>query len=236
MEYGQHVDPSKKQLPLHIISIIRGEEPAPSLLKSVNLLTHFLMAFLLALTAYIFLTQLGFRPSVAFTFSIIPIVLELLLPAPLYWHQNVYFADQAVLIPFILFVLLEIVRDGIESRKTLTVIGVCQAALLFYGTLTDWLFIFIALTVYIKRVMTRENAFPFKTFCKKSVGLWLPSILALSLFIVQLYSLKVLPRIVDRFLLRIGVKPTMSEISGINEGFFTLFWPTSLVSTFEKIR
>ena len=225
--------PPGSVLPIYLISKLRGHEPTASLLMGYNLSNHFLIAFFLSLTIFFFLLQLKFSYLTCFLLSIVPILLELLLPAPLYWHQNVFFADQAVILPFVLFILLEVIRGNIKNRKMSGIINILQGLLLFYGTLTDWLFVFVALAVYIKRIFNSEIRKDMYSFTKISVKYWFPSILALSLFIVQLYSLGISPQaMINKLLYRTGLGAGGEKYIA---NFFGRFWEGHITNGYGAV-
>jgi len=219
-------------LPIYIISKLRRHEPTVSLLMKYNLLNHFFIAFFLSLTVFFFLLQLKFSCLNSFILSIIPISLELLLPAPLYWHQNVFFTDQAVILPFVLFIFFEVIRGDIKNRKVSTITNFLQSSVFFYGILTDWLFVFIALTVYIKRIFNGEIRRDFKPFIKMSLRYWFPALLALFLFGFQLYSLSAISRIIERFFFRTGLNV---RGAGYIVDFYHRFWGRHITKGYGKV-
>ncbi len=191
-------------VPIYLISKIQGREPTPSMIMQYNLINHFLIAFFLSLLIFFFLRQLKADYINSFLFAILPIFLELLLPAPLYWHQNVFFSDQAVILPFVLFIFLEVIRSAATDRK-LMFINIFQYFLMFYGILTDWFFVFIILVVYIKRISEGEI---FKdgtlTFLKNSLIYWSIPAATGCLYVLQLFLLGTFNQTVDKLLLRAG--------------------------------
>lgn len=194
-------------IPIYLISELLQQEPTPSLIMKYNLVNHFLIAFLLSLIIFFFLRQLKIDYINSFLFSTLPIFIELLLPAPLYWHQNVFFSDQAVILPFVLFIFLEVIRWQFTDKK-LMFINIIQYFIMFYGILTDWLFVFVILVVYIKRIFEGEI---FKgnllTFSKNSFTYWVVPLFTAGMYILQLFSLGTLNQTIDRFLLRTGTSP-----------------------------
>ena len=153
-----------------------------------------------------------------FLFSIIPLLLELMLPGTLYWFQNVFFTDQAVILPFVLYVFLEVIKDGIRIETTknsriLSYLNIFQNIVLFYGFLTDWLFIFIALTIYIKRLIDGEIFFSRKMFWNKkiyhflkgSLKYWFAPLLAVFLFVLQILNLGTVGQTVSKALFRTAI-------------------------------
>ncbi len=219
-------------LPIYIISKIRRHEPTISLLMKYNLLNHFFIAFFISLIIFFFLLQLKFSYLNSFILSLVPISLELLLPAPLYWHQNVFFTDQAVILPFVLFVFFEVIRGSIKSRKIATITNFFQSLVLFYGFLTDWLFVFIALTVYIKRIFNGEIRKDFNPFIKMSLKYWFPALLALFLFAFQLYSLPAFSNIIERFLFRTGLNV---RGAGYIVNFYNRFWEGHIAKGYGEV-
>lgn len=198
-------------IPIYLISKILNEEPNPSILMGYNLFNHFLIAFFMSLMVFIFLSRnLGYDLFMSFLFALIPIFLELLWPAPLYWHQNVFFSDQAIILPFVLMVFFEILRFD-STEINLKYINLFQGILIFIGFLTDWLFVFITASIFVKRILNGEihliNRIPYINikFIKKSLMFWAPGILALILYIIQLDVLGVLWELPAKFYIRTGV-------------------------------
>lgn len=192
-------------VPLHCFSILVGHEPTISLLMAFNLLNHFLIAVLLSLTVFVLLRQMHYGYPDAFVLSLAPILLELLLPAPFYHHQMGFFPEQAVILLFVLYVFLEVVRDGLTGRRLLALLSVLQGLVAFLGILTDWLFAFVALCVYLKRVARGGMGRPFLPFVKRSVAFWFSFGLALLLFAAQLWSLDQFQSLWQRFAVRTGM-------------------------------
>jgi len=210
-------------IPIYIISEIKGSEPTPLLVMDYNLLNHFLIAFLLSLIVFFTFLRLKLDLISAFIFSTIPILLELLLPGPLYWHQNVFFADQAVILPFVSFIFLEIIISSYtKSKEILTALSIFQSIIMFYGILTDWFFIFIAFVVYLKRIFNREmiDEINIYSFLKESLKYWLPAILSLSLFIMQLLYLGTINQTIDKGLLRTGGSRITDFVSKLQSHLF----------------
>lgn len=221
-------------LPIYIIGKLRGHQPTPSLLMKYNLLNHFLIAFFLSLIIFFFLRHLNFSYWSSFILSIIPILLELLLPGPLYWHQNVFFTDQAIILPFVLFIFLEVIREDIKNKKIFKIINILQALVLFYGVLTDWFFIFIALVVYVKRILNGEIKIGknIYLFIKTSLKYWFPAILSLFLFAIQLYSLNITTQIIKKFLFRTGLGAGGEQYI---TNFYNTFWGIYIPDAYGKL-
>ena len=193
--------PAGAFVPIYLISKIVGHEPTPSLVMKYNLLNHLLIALFLSLTIFFFLSlQLKFSYFNSFLFSTIPIFLELFLPGPFYWHQNVFYADQAILLPFVLVVFLEVIRPSVQK---ISVIDLLQGVLIFYGFLTDWLFVFVALVLYLSKIARSEIPYDkLLVFLKKSTKFWLVPAASLSLFALQLYSFDAFSALWTKFVFR----------------------------------
>ena len=195
------------------------QEPSPDLVMGYNLLNHFFVALFLCMMIFFFLRQqLRLDLINSFLFSIIPLLLELMLPGTLYWFQNVFFTDQAVIFPFVLYVFLEVIKDGIRMETTknsriLTSLNIIQNIVIFYGFLTDWLFIFIALTIYIKRLIDGEIFFSQKMFWNKniyyflkgSLKYWFAPLLAVFLYVLQIFILGTMGQTESKALLRTAI-------------------------------
>ncbi|MBI5680413.1 MAG: hypothetical protein HZC47_05940 [Methanobacterium sp.] len=205
-------------IPIYIISKINQEEPSHALVMKYNRTNHFFIAFILALIIFFFLLQLRIGHLNAFLFSIIPIMIELLLPGTLYWHQNEFFSDQAIILPFVLFIFLEVIRSSVEKdSRSLTIITIFQAFLTFYGVLTDWFFVFVVFVVYIKRLIASQIKWNNGklNFIIESLKYWLMPIIAVFLFILQVYMLNSVNKTISKFLERSG------EYTGTSTGS----WP-----------
>lgn len=224
--------PPGSTLPIYIISKIINTEPNPSLIMKYNLINHFLLAFFISLTIFFFLLQLNFSHVNSFLFSISPILLELLLPGPLYWYQNVYFHPQAVILPIILFTFLEVIKERIKDNKKNILIIIIQGLLLLCGTMTDWLFIIFVVIVYFKRIFNNEMGKTAKIFIKRSVLFFIPSVISLGLFGFQLYSLGILPTIINKFKFRIGLSSSGSEYI---TDFYDQFWNGHISYNYGKV-
>lgn len=206
-------------IPIYLISEIIKHKPTVGLIMDYNLFNHFLIAFFLALIIFFFLMYLRFDILNAFLFSIIPIMLELLLPGPLYWQQNVFFSDQAIILPFVVYIFMEVLRDRFRDspkNKNILILNILQNFVLFYGFLTDWLFVFIGITVYIKRIVDREIFISremflnkrISLFIKQSIKYWLAPLLALFLFIIQIYTVNSsFNSVISDAFFRIGATP-----------------------------
>lgn len=208
-------------IPMYILAKILGHEVTPGMLMKYNLMNQFFIALFLSLTVFFFLRQIKFDYLNSVTLSVIPILIEFFTPATMYWHQNVFFADQAIILPFVLFIFFEVIRGNVNKRSILYTISILQALVMFYGTLTDWLFVFVSLTVWLNRVLKREMGNDFYTVIKSSLIFWFPSILAMGLFVFQLYSLDVLSDLVHKFLFRTGLGEGGEKHI---ENFFHKFW------------
>ncbi|MCL5037191.1 MAG: hypothetical protein M1269_08770 [Chloroflexi bacterium] len=202
-------------MPVYLLSRISHNEPSPRMVYSYNLFSHFLISLLLSLTVFFFISRLTSKYSVSFLLSLIPMLLELLSPMPLYYQQNVFFADQAVLLPFALVIFLETLR----MYKTQNyVIDALLWLVMFYGILTDWLFVFIGLILFLKRLLNGELGHDLRRIMANSFYFWSPFIAGLGLFLVQLYSINAVTDLKTRGLLRLGLAGTRPD------NFFQSFW------------
>lgn len=230
-------------LPIYIICKWLRLEPTPGLINSYNLLNHFLIAFFLSLTLFIFLLQIEFNILTSLILSLIPIFIELLMPAPLYWHQNVFFTDQAVILPFVLVIFLEVLKDGLKNKKIFFLVNCLQTIVFFYGYLTDWFFCFVGLIIYLKRVLNGEIKGRIFNFIIKSFFFWIPLIIVLSLFALQLSILNGWNYFIGRYFFRTRLGPDEAGISkffeyladGYGSLSIYLLWVSLLASLFFLI-
>lgn len=209
-------------LTAYAYSLVTEGSPTIQSLMSWNLINHGLIAVTLGSLSLLILRRLGFDRSPATLLAAVPPTLELLLPGPLYWHQNVYFADQAVLLPYILFILLESIRDAYPSTRTRS--DWWQALTMAWGLACDWLFVCLVTVVYVKRLATGDIPRPWsqtKTWCLSSLRFGIGGLVVLGLFFIQLAFLGMLPRLKSRFLERIGATDINADFTA---RFNAIFW------------
>ncbi len=174
-------------VPLYLMGKIIGREPTAGMLMTYNLFNHFLIAQLLALTVFVYVKRLGLAVRHAVAISLVPCVVEFFMPGTLYWHQNVFFADQAVILPFVFVVFVEVLLDSYRTRANwATWLRVAQGLAMFYGLLTDWFFVFVVTVLYLKRLTLRQAGSNLPTLLKEGVKFWALPCLALLLFAVQI--------------------------------------------------
>lgn len=218
-------------LQFYLASRVFGWEPLPWGLMVFNLANHLVIALVLSLTVLLFFRRIGASASGACGLATIPIVIELLLPGPLYWHQNVYFTDQAVILPFALVVLLEVLRDQVNTRPGRLLLDAAQAGIFFLGMLSDWLFAFVSLVVYVKRCIHSELGKNIRACVWASVRFWFPVMLALGLFVCQLVRYNGLGSLARMFLFRAGLDPAGSEYA---KRFSVVFWQQYIPSAYGE--
>lgn len=97
------------------------------------------------------------------------------------------------------------------SKRNLKLLNIFQNIIMFFGFLTDWLFVFIALIIYIKRIIDKEISLSIFPFLKESIKFWFIPISVLSLFTLQIYTLGTMNQSVAKFLLRTGILQNSSE-------------------------
>lgn len=193
-------------VPIHIIAGIVGREPTVMIIMVWNLANQLAIGVVLALLALVLGRRLGLGNRTAFFLALSPPVVQLLAPASLYHHLMGFFPDQAVLVIFTLSVFVEILRDGAANGRTRTILEGLQGVLFFAGILTDYLFCFVALCIFLKRLMHVRPSFWFKRRAVLGTVLfWLPILLGGVLFIAQRLAVGGLDELYARFLGRTGL-------------------------------
>lgn len=114
---------------------LANTEPTVPFLMSFNLGLHLMISLCLSLAVWLWLSFQA--TSTRLVASLLPGISYLFLPGPMYWQQNVYFTDTAVLAPFALLLL----AGALETQKASTT-SQCLTGLAFaWGLATDWLFV-----------------------------------------------------------------------------------------------
>ena len=188
-------------VPIFLISKIMGSEPSVNLVMAYNLLNHVLISIIIFSVLFFLGKTSGISRHSTTTFSLLAACSYLLLPVPLYWHQNVFFSDQAILLPFIAYIALEL-SEKRDSSKSLRLI---QHTVACWGILTDWLFFFVLLSVYLKRILTQEISIGNSSFLKQSTKFWIAPTVSISLFFYQVLNLDADTTLWNRFDERSGL-------------------------------
>jgi len=205
-------------LPVYALSKAFPAVEVHRLVMGYDLANHLAIALTLVATVSILLFQLGLSWSVALPFCMAPAVLELLTPSPLYWHQNVFFSDQAVILPVALVFLLDAIRPTVTSSRSARGLGIVEFVLGFLGALIDWLFIFVWLAACCKALAERRWGHRWVRGCLR---FWLGPSLALCSLGLQVAWLGRTKFLVDKFLFRTALSaPGKAHANA----FFIDFW------------
>lgn len=156
-----------------------------------NSLLHLLLVFTLCGMVFFLGYKLGFDRLNCTLLATVPAIIQFHNAQSLYYHHIFYFTDSAVLLPFILYVFLEFIRTFHASPL---VLRIAQVLLMFYGVFTDWLFVFVALTIYFMRLIRQEITLPLSfSACFRFLGhsflFFSPLVLAISLWLYQIMHL-----------------------------------------------
>lgn len=122
-------------------------EPTVAFLMSFNLGLHLFISLCLSLAVWFWLSFQ--RVPARLVASVLPGIIYLFLPGPMYWQQNVYFTDTAVIAPLAL--LLAVL--AFETRGTSPATQCATGFAFAWGYFTDWLFLSVALVFVAMRVL-----------------------------------------------------------------------------------
>ncbi len=144
-----------------------------------------------------------------------------------YYHCNVYFSDQAVLVFFAISILLEIIRnnsDSDETRKKRLNIAILIVNTL--GAFTDWLFFFYIFIIFIQRVISGDfGKFGSIKFFLKAAVFSLPIVIVAAIFLIQILSVTNFDNLIFKFKYRttdyheLGKNPLAIYYRHITKGF-----------------
>lgn len=181
------------------------------LYETYNLLNHLVISLVLFLMMFMVVSYFKKTSIVNVLFSVIPSLIYLFTPPTLYWHQNVFFADQAVMMLFVLFAYLEL-RRFIYGKLSWP-LEAFSVGLVFLGTLTDWLFVFVVFVAVILRIFFSIRPRDFRRILSGIMDLILPAVSAVVLFLYQIISTDSLPILISKFKARTGLE-------GVRTSFF----------------
>ena len=163
------------------------------LLTLYNYARHLLLALTLCFLLFCMCLRLGFDRLNSLLLALIPAMVQFNNATSLYHHHAFYNMDAAIILPFALYALLEFLRTFSLSPRIARTCKVLQPLLMFYGVLTDWLFVFVAITVYATRLACRETALPVakRTLLpqmKQALLFFAPALAAIAVWIFQIAS------------------------------------------------
>ena len=187
-------------IPVHLYALLKGAELNPLDVQRINLLLQGFISIILGLYVYWLLEWLAL--PLRWLAAAVSSSIYILSPLGLTWHFLGYFSDQAVLFYYALVLLLEVLRD----RKNYPVTEVLQSVIIFGGVFTDWLMIFVCGILFVKRLALRSHKKPWEDF----VQIFLPAVLALGLFGLQLTYRHQWGTLFERFVERTGISTQQS--------------------------
>ncbi len=133
-------------------------------------------------------------------FATISASLYLLHPIPYYWHATVFFADQAVILPFAVAIYLEARIRTQPAKWHLW----AQAVILGMMAYIDWLIIPFAITLFAFRLISPiEGGFAGRT--KQAIAIFLLPAVAIATHLAVVLYLHRTFALLERFVFRTGV-------------------------------
>lgn len=218
--------PSGCILPLYFLAKISGtDEIGFGFVQRWNLFNQYMVTLIMAFIIYLLFLKIGKKFYIGLIAAIAPAAVNLFMPAPFYFFHSAYFADMAVILPFVLTVFLELLRMYTDKPKARKVISIIEGVVIFAGTFTDYLFLCLVAVLYVKRLILGEISLKkIGAWFKDSIKFAAPAILAVGLFVIQIIVNGPV-RIIDMFLFRTG----MEDSTGWTQAFADTFWKKYIV-------
>lgn len=204
-------------IPIYLISIIFNKYPDTAMVMNFNLFNHFLISLTLGIIIFLLFRKYKINKTFSLLFSFIPITLEIFLPGPFYFLQNIYFSDQAVLLPYVLTIFLEILFD---EKKGNMFIKIIQSFVILFGVFTDWFFYFLLLAIFLKRIFLDNKAFNIINRLINNIYLFILGFIPIIFLIWQVLKLNAVNSLIERFLVRTGISYTEDN----TKSFLSTFW------------
>ncbi len=143
-----------------------------------------------------------------------------------YYHCNVYFSDQAVLVFFAISILLEIIRNNSDSDTRKKWLNVAILIVNTLGAFTDWLFFFYIFVIFIQRVISGDfGKFGSIKFFLKAAVFSLPIVIVAATFLLQILSVTDFENLIFKFKFRttdyheLGQNPLAKYYRHITRGY-----------------
>ncbi|HTZ11248.1 MAG TPA: hypothetical protein VMD04_02565, partial [Candidatus Margulisiibacteriota bacterium] len=163
-----------------------------------NLFNQLTISLLLFFIMFQIINYFGNINIFTIFFSIMPSITYLYLPPTLHWHQDGFFADQAVIMLFVIFIYLEMKyllygRLGAWSKLFFL-------SIVFLGMLTEWLFAFVVFVAFILRILFVPRVKGgLKNLIIMNLNLIIPALLALAFFIYQVIPMGLLSTLITHY-------------------------------------
>lgn len=160
-------------------------------LTMYNYFMHFLLVLTLCWMAFFICLRLGFDHLNSTLLAIVPAIIQFHNASSLYYNHIFYDTGSAVFLPFALYVFLELARIVHCSSRIVFAARILQPLLIFYGVLSDQLFVFVALTIYAMRLARKEIDRPVSLqqgllWAKQSFLFFAPAIAAITIWVFQI--------------------------------------------------
>lgn len=138
----------------YALSSLTGLVPTAAFVMGCNLVNQFGVAIVLLL-----LTRKALVPQTSreWLITLLAPLAYLLLPATMYWHQNVYFSDQAVIFWFVTIVWW-VVTD--KQKLSRAVAFAVSFMLSFMMAFSDWLSAFVLFSIFAVSITVDRQSLP----------------------------------------------------------------------------
>ncbi len=180
--------PPGSVIPVYLVAKFFGfKQIDHKFVMAFNIVLEWFVALFLALTVFLVLRyKQKYSYSVSLGFSLAVLVPFYFNPANIAWFQNSFFSDQMVLLPFVIYIFLEVLREIVPKGWAKVCVVLSQFLVAFWGSFTDWLFFSLLLIVMIFRFRKERGIFRRLI---AAIEIWSPFALALILFYLQVKSI-----------------------------------------------
>jgi hypothetical protein len=224
--------PPGTNVPVYLASLLREKRVSPGLVMGINLANQYCIAVILVITCFLLLKQRRLSYFWVITLAIIPGAIYIFLPGNMYWHQNVYYSDQAVMLPFVAYVCMEVLRYEGKAER-LWVFDVLQAAVALYGASVDYLFWVMGGVILLKRIILGQFGFKQRSWLKKLAVFGLPFMAGPAFFAYQLAWSGTFNQLKEMFLFRTAL--SVEGVETMVGNFFEKVWIRHLNQSFCQL-
>ncbi|MBL7813212.1 MAG: hypothetical protein JNL57_13400 [Bacteroidetes bacterium] len=184
------------QIPVWLLARISGNPPSVRMIQGWNLFNQFLIGLILG-----WIVWSSFAGKTTRWLGLVPPAFYYFLPVSMYYHMPVYFSDQAVILWVVLYGWLYCRRfapGGVPKSQS-----VLLAFVAFYGTLTDWLMLFVVAGFFGVSFIMKRRSWQWKPIIME----WLPVVSASLLVALHAWYLGEWETLLGRGLLRASSAP-----------------------------
>jgi hypothetical protein len=215
-------------VPIYFLALLNRTEPNLKMVYYFNAFNQLAISLLLSLFIFFVVFKYTQSSVIAFFSSLLCSAFIFLNPVASYYFLRTYFADTAVIVYFVIFIILEYLILQNSKNKWLWIQGLVAGI----GIFTDWLFVFII----VSTIVIRFFHYNFKSQLKNTFILMVFPFLAMLFYLYQMVYFNQFKALAHKFIQRTGhTKEAINKCEFNILKFSDQFWNVYIENGYDKI-